>query len=275
MGPPRPNLALFERAASSRVAATVSCNPNSLPSMKNRNGGLSPAQARPKPGNLNLGGFMSRLALALVPALALTPVLAPTLVSAQETPATEAPAASARESHSAMFARMQERIRNTPTSTILTTSIISSVGFGPELLWGAGLQMRLDHTPGGQALRAGGWLQSELMTDGGVRVAAGLHGGLWMMGLQVGMAYRTESDRYLSTLGVQLGKTIEFGMFQLGGRIVIPVLDFSPMSQNAALAPAGIEGAVYLTVGLPAVLEGEAPSCGCSHRREAEEPTEE
>ena len=211
---------------------------------------------------------MSRLALVLVPALA----LAPSLAFAQEAEAAPAAApeaaaqAAPAESHSAMFARMQERIRNTPTSTILTTSIISSVGFGPELLWGAGLQMRLDHTPGGQSLRAGGWLQSELMTDGGVRIAAGLHGGLWMMGLQVGMAYRFESDRYLSTLGLQLGKTIEFGIFQLGGRIVIPVADFASMSQNAALTPAGLEGAVYLSVGLQTILEGEAQSCGCSHR---------
>lgn len=215
---------------------------------------------------------MSRL-LALAP-LALAPALAlaPSFASAQEAPPAAATETPAPESHSAMFARMQERIRNTPTSTILTTSVISSVGFGPELLWGAGLQMRLDHTPGGQSLRAGGWLQSELMTDGGVRIAAGLHGGLWMMGLQVGMAYRFESDRYLSTLGLQLGKTIEFGIFQLGGRIVIPVADFASMSQNAALTPAGLEGAVYLTVGLPTILEGEAPSCGCSHRGHGAQP---
>ena len=90
-----------------------------------------------------LGGTMSRLALVLVPALA----LAPSIAFAQEAAAAPeaAPAQAApSESHSAMFARMQERIRNTPTSTILTTSVISSVGFGPELLWGAGLQMRLD-----------------------------------------------------------------------------------------------------------------------------------
>ncbi len=210
---------------------------------------------------------LSPLALVLVPALS----FAPTLAFAQEAAPADAPAAAAEaapaDSHAAMFARMQERIRNTPTSTILTTSVISSVGFGPELLWGAGLQLRIDHTPGGQSLRAGGWLQSELMTDGGVRVAGGVHGGLWMMGLQVGMSFRSESDRYLSTLGLQLGKTIELGMFQLGGRIVIPVLDFASMSQNTTLVPTGIEGAVYLTVGLPTILEGEAPSCGCGHRR--------
>jgi len=208
---------------------------------------------------------LSSFALVLVPALS----FAPTLAFAQEATEAEAPAAApAAESHSAMFARMQERIRNTPTSTILTTSVISSIGFGPELLWGAGLQLRIDHTPGGQSLRAGGWLQSELMTDGGVRVAGGVHGGLWMMGLQVGMAFRSESDRYLSSLGLQLGKTIELGMFQLGGRIVIPVMDFNSMSQNPTLVTPGLEGAVYLTVGLPTILEGEAPSCGCSHRGE-------
>jgi len=88
------------------------------------------------------------------------------------------------------------------------------------------------------------------------------------MGLQVGMAFRSESDRYLSSLGLQLGKTIELGMFQLGGRIVIPVMDFNSMSQNPTLVTPGLEGAVYLTVGLPTILEGEAPSCGCSHRGE-------
>lgn len=215
---------------------------------------------------------LSPLALVFVPALCFAPTLAfaqeATPAEATPTEATPTEAVVAPEPHAEMFARMQERIRNTPTSTILTTSVISSIGFGPELLWGAGLQLRIDHTPGGQSLRAGGWLQSELMTDGGVRIAAGLHGGLWMMGLQVGMAYRFESDRYLSSLGLQLGKTIEFGIFQLGGRIVIPVADFASMSQNAALVTPGLEGAVYLTVGLPTILEGEAPSCGCSHRGE-------
>jgi len=153
--------------------------------------------------------------------------------------------------------------------TQLLTSVISSVGFGPELLWGAGLQLRLDHTPGGESYRVGGFLQSEVLTDGAVRVAGGVQGGMWMMGMQVGLAYRFESDRYLGTMGLQLGKSIDLGIFQIGGRIVIPLVDFPAAGGQSpsALTSTGIEGAVFVSVGLPTILEGERRSCGCPHGR--------
>lgn len=162
-----------------------------------------------------------------------------------------------------------------PGNTQLLTSALSSVGFGPELLWGGGLELRLVHQPTGLPLRMGAFLQSEVLTDGAVRVAGGLHGGAWFMGCQVGLAYRFESDRYWSTLGVQLGKSIDFGIFSIGGRVVIPVAEFSFRdAQAATLTSTGIEGAVFMSVGLPTLLEGERSGCGCPHGREPEREDE-
>lgn len=178
-----------------------------------------------------------------------------------ETSATDAH----RPSHRDQF-RAQAR---QPGSTQLLTSVISSIGFGPELTWGGGLQLRLDHYPTGLPFRVGGWLQSEVQTDGAVRIAGGMQSGAWFMGCQVGLAYRFESDRYWSTLGVQLGKSIDFGIFQLGGRVVIPIAEFSFQDAQApsTLTSTGIEGAVYMTVGLPTLLDGERRDCGCPHGR--------
>lgn len=164
--------------------------------------------------------------------------------------------------------RFRQQLR-APGSTRLLTSLISSVGFGPELLWGAGLSLRLDHYPTGLPVRLGGFFQSEVLTDGAVRIAAGLQGGAWMMGCQVGLAYRFESDRYWSTLGLQIGKSIDFGIFSLGGRLVVPLVDVrSEEGQSpATLTSTGIEGAVFVSVGLPTTLEGQPPRCGCSHGR--------
>jgi hypothetical protein len=169
---------------------------------------------------------------------------------------------------------MHQSMRSQRAHTQILTSVLSSVGFGPELLWGAGLQLRLDHTPGGELYRVGGFLQSEVLTDGAVRVAGGLQGGMWMMGMQVGLAYRFESDRYWSTLGLQLGKSIDLGIFQVGGRIVIPLVDFTSTGGQApaSLTGTGIEGAVFVSVGLPTTLEGERRSCGCPHRRGGSAP---
>jgi len=210
----------------------------------------------------------------LLIALALL-VSAPTLVAAQESTATPEPAAAApatvRPSHREQF-RAQARA---PGSTQLLTSLISSVGFGPELLWGGGLQLRLDHYPTGLPFRAGGFFQSEILTDGAVRIAGGIQGGAYFIGCQVGLAYRFESDRYWSTLGLQIGKSIDFGPFSIGGRVVIPIAEF-PTSNGqtaGALTSTGIEGAVFMSVGLPTTLEGERPSCGCPHGDREDEST--
>ena len=61
--------------------------------------------------------------------------------------------------------------------TQLLTSVISSVGFGPELLWGAGLQLRLDHTPGGESYRVGFCYRNELPDASRSQVAATLQPG--------------------------------------------------------------------------------------------------
>ncbi len=191
---------------------------------------------------------------------------APTEAAATSEAATEsAPAAAHQPSHRDRF-RAQAR---QPGSTQLLTSVISTIGFGPELTWGGGLQLRLDHYPTGLPFRVGGWLQSEVQTDGAVRIAGGMQSGAWFMGCQVGLAYRFESDRYWSTLGVQLGKSIDFGIFQLGGRVVIPVAEFSFRDAQTPtnLTSTGIEGAVYMTVGLPTLLQGERQDCGCPHGR--------
>lgn len=210
-------------------------------------------------------------------ALALTlaaPLLASTAL-AQQAPADAAPAhETAAESASPEAHQPSHRDRfraqaRQPGSTSLLTSVISSVGFGPELTWGGGLQLRLDHYPTGLPFRVGGWIQSEVQTDGAVRIAGGMQSGAWFMGCQVGLAYRFESDRYWSTLGVQLGKSIDFGIFQLGGRVVIPVAEFSfrDAQTPTTLTSTGIEGAIYMTVGLPTLLQGERQDCGCPHGR--------
>lgn len=210
----------------------------------------------------------SALALTLAaPSLASTALAqeaAPADAAPAEETATETPSAEAHQpSHRDRF-RAQAR---QPGSTSLLTSVISSVGFGPELTWGGGLQLRLDHYPTGLPFRVGGWLQSEVQTDGAVRIAGGMQSGAWFMGCQVGLAYRFESDRYWSTLGVQLGKSIDFGIFQLGGRVVIPVAEFSFQDAQtpSTLTSTGIEGAIYMTVGLPTLLQGERRDCGCPH----------
>jgi hypothetical protein len=200
--------------------------------------------------------------------------------SAAETGAPETGAAAPDAGTTVHRPGFMERLRaqaQQPGNTQLLTSAISSIGFGPELLWGGGLELRLSHQPTGLPLRMGGFLQSEVLTDGAVRIAGGLQGGAWFMGCQVGLAYRFESDRYWSTLGVQLGKSIDFGIFSIGGRVVIPVAEFSFRdSQTSTLTSTGVEGAIFMSVGLPTLLEGERPrGCGCRHGRggeDAEDP---
>jgi hypothetical protein len=191
--------------------------------------------------------------------------------------ASDPAAASTTTVHQPGFMERMRAQAQRPGNTQLLTSFISSVGFGPELLWGGGLELRLAHQPTGLPLRVGGFLQSEILTDGAVRIAGGLQGGAWFMGCQVGLAYRFESDRYWSTLGVQFGKSIDFGIFSIGGRVVIPVAEFSfrDAQSPGTLTSTGVEGAVFMSVGLPALLEGESSGCGCPHRRGADDAADE
>lgn len=209
---------------------------------------------------------------ALAPALVALALAAPLSAQAQESAPDGGTDASARPpepqpTQASRWQRMHDSMRSPDAHTQILTSVISSVGFGPELLWGAGLQLRLDHTPGNELYRIGGFVQSEVLTDGAVRVAGGLQGGLWLMGIQAGLAYRFESDRYRGTLGLQLGKSIDVGIFQIGGRVVIPLAELGAGTAQspAALTSTGVEGAVFVSVGLPTNLEGERPRCGCPH----------
>jgi hypothetical protein len=207
---------------------------------------------------------------ALAPALFALAMAAPLSAHAQEAAQdAEPPAGDAAQAQGSRWQRMHDSMRSPDAHTQILTSVISSVGFGPELLWGAGLQLRLDHTPGNELYRIGGFVQSEVLTDGAVRVAGGLQGGLWLMGIQAGLAYRFESDRYWGTLGLQLGKSIDLGIFQVGGRVVIPLAEFGSGSAQApgTLTSTGVEGAVFVSVGLPTNLEGERRGCGCPHGR--------
>jgi len=208
---------------------------------------------------------MRRINSLAVPVLALC-LLVPTMGHAQEAEAGSTPAAADAPAGPSHRERFQAQAR-APGHTQLLTSLISSVGFGPELLWGGGLQLRLDHYPTGLPFRAGGFFQSEILTDGAVRIAGGIQGGAYFIGCQVGLAYRFESDRYWSTLGLQIGKSIDFGPFSIGGRVVIPLAEFTTSNGQTAgaLASTGIEGAIFMSVGLPTTLEGERPSCGCPH----------
>jgi hypothetical protein len=224
------------------------------------------------------------LSLALLSPLLLSPLGASAQEAAPDASAPEAsaPEASATDASSATVRRpgFMERLRaqaQQPGNTQLLTSFISSVGFGPELLWGGGLELRLSHQPTGLPLRMGGFLQSEVLTDGAVRVAGGLQGGAWFMGCQLGLAYRFESDRYWSTLGVQIGKSIDFGIFSIGGRVVIPVAEFSfrEAQSPSTLTSTGVEGAIFMSVGLPTLLEGERSGCGCPHGRDADDDAAE
>ncbi|MCS6856326.1 MAG: hypothetical protein NZM37_01305 [Sandaracinaceae bacterium] len=175
-----------------------------------------------------------------------------------------------------------ERVRleaaSRPPSTQIITSAMSSLGFGHEIMWGAGFDVRLEHYPTGLPWKTGAFIQSELLTDGSVRIAGGFRNGFWLFGCQVGLAYRFEGDRTVSSLGLQLGKTIDFGPFSLGGRVVFPLLEqqaAGPQDPALPLRSPGFEGAIVLSIGFPTLLEGELRGFRClkhSHRNPQEQP---
>lgn len=214
---------------------------------------------------------MRHLLLALL-------LVAPSNALAQETePAPEAAADEAAPSFGERLRAMAGTREEGSASWQLVPAALLSYGAGATDNFGAGVSLRLDHLPTGLPLRTGGFFTAEVMADGAVRLAGGLQGGLWMIGCQVGLAYRTETEhngtRWGSTLGLHIGKTIDFGGFSIGGRLTIPLADF--VDPNAGVTRVqGIEGQVFLTVGAVLGLDG-APrrSCGCPHRdAPAEEP---
>ena len=50
-------------------------------------------------------------------------------------------------------------------------------------------------------IRTGGYFTGEVLADGSWRFAGGMAGAIWMMGCRVGLAYRTETATFASSLG--------------------------------------------------------------------------
>lgn len=203
-------------------------------------------------------------------ALALALCALPSLAQAQEAAAEVATGETAAPSFGERLRAMAGSREDGAASWQLVPAALVSYGGGATDNFGAGVSLRLDHLPTGLPLRTGGFFTAEVMADGAVRLAGGLQGGLWMMGCQVGLAYRTDTEhngtRWGSTLGLHLGKTIDFGGFSIGGRLTIPLADF--VDPNAGVTRVqGVEGQVVITVGAVLGLDG-APrrSCGCPHR---------
>jgi hypothetical protein len=140
-------------------------------------------------------------------------------------------------------------------STILSPGILGSLGGGRSMEFGIGAQLRLDYYPTTLPLRVGGWVTGEVLSDSAMRVAGGLTGGMWIFDCQIGVAYRSATDQYAGSLGLVIGKTINFGWVSIGGRVTIPLVDFT--SQSASQTQ-GIEGTLVLTFSMPQTLDGTA-----------------
>lgn len=154
--------------------------------------------------------------------------------------------------------------------TRLSPGLMYSMGGGDTFQMGIGASLRLDHYPTRWPIHMGGFVTGEIQTEGSVRVAGGLSGGLSLMACEIGLAYRTDTGIYASSLGLHIGKTITFGPFSIGGRLTIPLIDFVPDVQTGGNTRVqGIEGAVVLTFALPTTIDGqERPDCGCPHRED-------
>jgi hypothetical protein len=155
------------------------------------------------------------------------------------------------------------------SSTVLTPGIFATWGGGTSSELGIGVQLRLQHYPTRYSLRFGALVQAEVQSDGTVRLLGGLANGLWLFGCELGLAYRADSGRYASSLGLHLGKSIDLGPVSFGGRMTIPLADFQP--QNGPSRPVqGFEAAIVLTFQLPATLDGPDRhpfDCGRRQRR--------
>jgi hypothetical protein len=154
------------------------------------------------------------------------------------------------------------------SSTIFTPSLLLSYGGGRSADFGVGANMALAFYPTEWPLRFGGFVQGEVLADSTVRVAGGMQTGLWLFDCQMGVAYRSATDRFAGSLGLQIGKTIDFGWISVGARVTIPLVDF--VSPNSAQQTQGVEGALVITVGWPTALDGEARDpfdCPRSHMR--------
>jgi hypothetical protein len=186
--------------------------------------------------------------LALALGISLTTV---SLASAQTAPpsdvATADPSAPAAATGPAALMR---------SSTILSPGILGSFGGGRTTDFAIGAQLRLDYYPTALPIRMGGWITGEVLGDSAVRAAGGLTGGMWIFDCQLGLAYRSATDRFAGSLGLVIGKTINFGWVSVGARLTIPLVDFT--SPNGAQQTQGIEGTLVLTFSMPTTLDGDA-----------------
>lgn len=142
------------------------------------------------------------------------------------------------------------------SSTVLTPSLLYSYGGGTGAELGVGLRLRLDHYPTRYAVRFGGFVDAEVLTDGSVRMAGGLANAMWLFGCELGIAYRSDSGRYASSIGLHVGKSFVLGPITIGGRLTIPLHDFTSGQSEGPARLQGIEGSVVLTFGLPTTLDG-------------------
>lgn len=155
----------------------------------------------------------------------------------------------------------------------LVPAFLMAYGAGATDNFSAGLQLRLDIHPTDRfPIRTGGYFTGEVLADGTWRFAGGLAGAIWMMGCRVGLAYRTETANFASSLGLEIAKSIDFMGFSIGGRMTIPLMDFVSANANGGVPQRvqGIEGQVFVTIGWPVGLDGPTRrGCGCPHRHSA------
>lgn len=152
----------------------------------------------------------------------------------------------------------------------LVPAFLMAYGAGATDNFSAGLQLRLDFHPTDRfPIRTGGYFTGEVLADGSWRFAGGMAGALWMMGCRVGLAYRTETANIASSLGLEIGKSIDFMGFSIGGRMTIPLVDFVSANGGPQRVQ-GIEGQVFVTIGWPVGLDGPTRrGCGCPHGHHA------
>jgi hypothetical protein len=165
-------------------------------------------------------------------------------------------AASAQDATTAAPAAETGRAALMHPSTILSPGILGTIGGGRSVDFGIGAQLRLDYYPTTLPLRMGGWITGEVLGDSSMRAAGGLTGGMWIVDCQIGVAYRSATDHFAGSLGLVIGKTINFGWVSVGGRVTIPLVDFT--TGNTAQQTQGVEGTFVLIFSMPQTLDGEA-----------------
>ena len=152
--------------------------------------------------------------------------------------------------------------------TTFTPSLLGSFGGGATTNFGIGAQMRLDWYPSSAPFRGGGWASVEAVGSDTLRVMGGLEHGFWIFDCMMGVSYRTANDVFAGSLGLVLGKDIDFGLFSIGGRMIIPLADFPT---NTATRSQGLEGMIVVTVGMPVTVTGatrhpyDCPCHRCHH----------